>query len=87
MGEYFLRRLKELQEKEPHILEIRGRGLMIGVVMDIPHKDVRSKLIAEQHCFTGCAATNILRILPPLTITKADVDDFMDRLEAVFASL
>ena len=87
MGEYFIRRLKELQEKEPHILEIRGRGLMIGVVMDIPHKDVRSKLIAEQHCFTGCAATNILRILPPLTITKADVDDFMNRLEAVFASL
>ena len=87
MGEYFLRRLKELQEKEPHILEIRGRGLMIGVVMDIPHKDVRSKLIAEQHCFTGCAATNILRILPPLTITKANVDDFMDRLEAVLASL
>ena len=87
VGEYFISQLKELQKKEPHILAVRGRGLMIGVVMDIPHKEVRSKLILEQHCFTGCASTDILRILPPLSITKADVDDFISRLKAVFASL
>ncbi len=68
---------------EYHITEVRGRGLMVGAVLDIPHKEVRSKLIHEQHCFTGCAGTNILRILPPLVLTKENVDDFIGRLETV----
>jgi len=62
---------------------VRGRGLMIGVDLDVPHKDVRTKLVFEQHCFTGCAGTNCLRILPPLVLTRAEVDDFIARLEAV----
>lgn len=87
VGTYFLDRLHELEKTEPHILEVRGRGLMIGVVLDIPHKEVRSRLIHEEHCFTGCASTHILRILPPLIITKADVDDFLARLLRVLHTL
>lgn len=86
VGTYFIEQLKELQKIEKHIIEVRGRGLMIGVVLDVPHKDVRGKLIHEHHVFTGCAGTNILRILPPLTLTKADVDDFITRLKKVFDS-
>ena len=87
VGEYFIERLKEMQKTEPHIIEVRGRGLMIGLVLDLPHKEVRGKLIHEQHVFTGCAGTNILRILPPLTLTKAEVDDFIGRLKNVFEQL
>lgn len=87
VGEYFIERLKEMQKVEPHIIEVRGRGLMIGLVLDLPHKEVRGKLIHEQHVFTGCAGTNILRILPPLTLTKAEVDDFIGRLKNVFEQL
>ena len=58
---------------------MRGRGLMVGVVLDIPHKEVRRKLIFEEHCFTGCAGTNILRLLPPLCMTKEMVDAFIDK--------
>ena len=87
VGSYLITELKKLQTRQPHILEVRGRGLMIGVVMDIPHKEVRSQLIHEQHVFTGCAGTNILRILPPLIITKADVDDFIFRLENVLKTI
>ena len=87
VGEYFITKLKELQNTEPHILEVKGRGLMIGVVMDLPQKDVRSKLIYEEHCFTGAAGTNMLRILPPLVLSKADVDDFIQRLTRVFKKL
>ena len=87
VGSYFLDQLRLLQQKNNHILEVRGRGLMIGVVLDIPHKEVRSKLIHEQHCFTGCAGTNILRILPPLIVTKENVDDFIGRLETVLKEL
>lgn len=83
VGEYFLDRLRRLQQVNSHIVEVRGRGLMIGVVLDMPHKEVRSRLIHDEHVFTGCAGTNVLRVLPPLVITKADVDDFMSRLEKV----
>ena len=87
VGEYLIAQLKELQKRNAHITEVRGRGLMVGVVLDISHKEVRSKLIYEQHCFTGCAGTNILRILPPLVLTKAHVDDFIHRLETVLNEL
>lgn len=83
VGEYFLDQLRQLQKSNDHILEVRGRGLMIGLVLDMPHKEVRPRLIKEQHVFTGCAGTNVLRILPPLIITKADVDDFIFRLKNV----
>ncbi len=87
VGQYFISQLQELQKTELHITEVRGRGLMIGIVLDIPHKDIRSKLIHEQHVFTGCASTNILRILPPLCLTKAEVDDFIYRLKRGFEGL
>lgn len=87
VGTYLIEQLKKLQQAEPHIKDVRGRGLMIGVEMDIPHKDVRSKLIYEQHCFTGSAGSNILRILPPLILSKADVDDFIYRFKNVLDTL
>lgn len=87
VGEYLAQKLRQMQLRTDHILEVRGRGLMIGVVLDIPHKEVRSRLIHEQHCFTGCAGTNILRILPPLCLTEAQVDDFITRLETVLKSI
>lgn len=86
VGEYFLDQLRLLQQTNSHILEVRGRGLMIGLVLDQPHKLIRQRLIHEQHIFTGCAGTNILRILPPLMITKADVDDLIYRLKNVLES-
>ena len=82
VGNYLIERLKELQQTEKHILDVRGRGLMIGIDLDVPHKDVRQPLIYEQHCFTGCAGTNILRLLPPLCLTKQDADEFIKRLKA-----
>lgn len=87
VGDYFISQLKALQQNQPHIVEVRGRGLMIGIVLDIPHKEIRQRLIHEEHCFTGCASTNILRVLPPLCLTKEEVDDFMGRLKRVFDTL
>ena len=81
VGEYLIAQLKELQKTYKHIIDVRGRGLMIGIDLDIPHKDVRQPLIYQEHCFTGCAGTNILRLLPPLCLTKQDADDFINRLK------
>jgi acetylornithine aminotransferase len=54
---------------------------MIGVDLSVPYKEVRSRLVYEQHCFTGCAGTNVLRLLPPLCLSRAEADDFMERLK------
>ena len=86
VGEYLIEQLKEMQKTEKHILDVRGRGLMIGIDLDVPHKDIRQPLIYEKHCFTGCAGTNILRLLPPLCLSKAEANDFMYRLKKVFAA-
>ena len=81
VGTYLMEQLKALSS--PRIKDIRGRGLMIGIDLDCPHAEVRKPLIYEQHCFTGCAGTNILRLLPPLCLTKKDADDFIERLKKV----
>ena len=81
VGEYLMERLKTLQATEPHITDVRGRGLMIGIELDMPYKDVRSRLVYEQHCFVGCSGTNTLRLLPPLCLTEADADQFIEKLK------
>jgi acetylornithine/N-succinyldiaminopimelate aminotransferase len=64
--------------------EIRGRGLMVGIKYDFPIKEVRDKLLAEHHIFVGNASDpTVLRLLPPLNITKAEVDRFLQALYAL----
>jgi acetylornithine aminotransferase len=79
VGDYLINEIKKLNSDR--IKDVRGRGLMIGIDLDVPHQEVRKPLIYEQHCFTGCAGTNILRLLPPLCLTKAEADDFITRLK------
>lgn len=85
VGSYLMQKLRDLHL--PHVVEVRGRGLMIGVELDIPYKEVRNRLVHEQHCFTGCSGTTTLRLLPPLCLTTADVDDFCQRLATVLQSV
>lgn len=80
VGEYLFKKLIELQQREKHITDVRGRGLMIGVELDMPHKDIRSRLLFDDHIFTGCASTNILRLLPPLCFSKEMADIFVEKL-------
>ena len=81
VGEYLIEEIKKLNNEK--IKDVRGRGLMIGIDLDCPHADVRKPLIYQEHCFTGCAGTNILRLLPPLCLTKKDADDFIKKLKKV----
>lgn len=75
--------LMEKLKAIPGIKEVRGRGLMIGIEMDYPVKDLRRKLLFEQKVFTGASGTNVIRLLPPLTLTKADADLFISRFVSV----
>lgn len=80
-GSYLMGQLKALQASCSHITDVRGRGLMVGIELDMPYKDVRNRLVYEEHVFTGCSGTNTLRLLPPLCFTKAMADEFVARLK------
>ena len=80
-GNYLIDKLKEMQL--PHVVDVRGRGLMFGIELDMPYKDVRQQLLHEHHIFTGCAGTNVLRLLPPLCLTTSDADRFINSLAQV----
>lgn len=84
VGSYLLAQLKTLAAETPSIVDVRGEGLMIGIEFSDSIKTLRTRLVKEQHVFTGAASTNILRLLPPLSLTKAEADDFLSRLKQVF---
>lgn len=81
VGDYLMQQLKAISS--PLIADVRGRGLMIGIELTVPYKEIRTKLVFEQHVFTGCSGTHVLRLLPPLCLTKADADEFIKRFKAV----
>ena len=83
IGEYMMEKLNLLAAKYGReiILDIRGTGLMIGIDMAEKYIPVRDNLLREDKIFTGGAKSNIIRILPPLTITKEDIDIFLKRFE------
>ena len=83
VGSYLLAQLKTLAAETPSIVDVRGEGLMIGIELSDSIKTLRTRLVKEQHVFTGAASTNILRLLPPLSLTKAEADDFLSRLKQV----
>ncbi|MBU3807491.1 MAG: aminotransferase class III-fold pyridoxal phosphate-dependent enzyme [Candidatus Phocaeicola faecipullorum] len=79
VGAHLIEELKSFKG----IKEIRGVGLMIGMEFEEPIKEIRSKLLFEQKVFTGVSGTNVIRLLPPLCLSMAGADDFLDRLHKV----
>ena len=79
VGDYLLEELKKIDG----IKEVRGRGLMIGIEFDEPVKDIRRKLLFEEHVFTGVSGTNTIRLLPPLTLTMEQAELFIEKFKKV----
>ncbi len=77
VGKYLTNELKSI----PEIKEVRGKGLMIGLEFDYAVKDLRKKLLFEQKVFTGASGTNIIRLLPPLCLSKQQADLFLEKLK------
>ena len=84
VGEYILSELKKI-DFGGRVKEIRGVGMMIGIEFNEPVSPIRQKLLYEHHVFTGVAGQNMVRILPPLCLSKAEVDQFIAALKAVMA--
>lgn len=79
VGTHLMEELKSFKG----IKELRGLGLMIGMEFEEPIKEIRSKLLFEQKVFTGVSGTNVIRLLPPLCLSMAEADEFLERLHKV----
>lgn len=77
IGEYLIDTLSKL----PAFKEVRGRGLMIGLELGQGYEGLRDKLLFEEHIFTGGAGANVIRLLPPLNITKEVADHFINTIK------
>ncbi len=86
IGNYLMGKLHQLQKRYPQtIAEIRGLGLMIGVELKIDAKSVLKKC-HSQGLLTNITAGNVLRLLPPYTITEKDVDQAISIIEIAISS-
>ncbi len=82
VGKYAIEKMKTL----PGVKEVRGIGLMIGVEFEFPTAALRKRLAFEEKCFVGSSSeANTIRLLPPLSITKADVDLLVEKMEMAIA--
>ncbi|RPE00229.1 aspartate aminotransferase family protein [Aureibaculum marinum] len=80
---YFIEKAKQI----PQVKKIKGKGLMLGLEFDFEVAELRKQLIYNYHIFTGGASNkNLLRILPPMTISKEHVDVFFDALIKILKS-
>jgi len=77
MGNYFIHELSAIGV----IKHIRGRGLMLGIDFMPPFSTIRNQLLFDYHIFTGGARNNVMRLLPPLSITKKEADLFLHALK------
>lgn len=85
IGQYMIEELNKLKTKYPKLVkEVRGRGLMIGLELYVPGVNLVVEAM-NQGALINCTATNVLRFVPPLLITKAHVDELIAILDKVLA--
>ncbi len=82
-GNYLIEELSRINQ----VKEIRGAGLMLGLVMDQPVAELRKSLVFDHHVFTGSSSEpNVLRLLPPLSIDDHECDQFLEAFKKALAS-
>jgi len=82
MGTYFMARLEELKKRHACIKEVRGLGLIIGVELDRPGAPVL-EACGQRGFLINCAQEKVLRFVPPLVVTKKEIDQLIEALDAV----
>ena len=84
LGAYFLLKLGTLKDKYSFVRDVRGQGLLIGMELDFPGKDIVSACIREG-MLINCTMDNVLRFMPPLIITGEEIDLLIATLDRIFA--
>ncbi|MBX2934312.1 MAG: aspartate aminotransferase family protein [Ferruginibacter sp.] len=83
IGNYLIGELKKL----PNIIEVRGRGLMIGIELPGELNMVKKNLLMKHKIFTGEAKPNVIRLLPALNITKTEADIFLQAIKTELSTV
>ncbi|MEE8360351.1 MAG: aspartate aminotransferase family protein [Candidatus Omnitrophota bacterium] len=86
MGDYIKEKLGDLKKKYNFIKNIKGVALMIGVELDIEGDDIYKECL-KKGLLINCTQNNILRIMPPLVVTKEEVDKAISILDKVFEDI
>jgi acetylornithine aminotransferase len=86
MGEYFKSQLLGLQDRYPFILDVRGRGLMLGMELDFPGNEFVIQC-QDQGALINCTAEKVLRFVPPLIVTPKEVDRLIEILDGLFVKI
>jgi acetylornithine aminotransferase len=86
MGEYLLGRLEKLKKRFSMIVEVRGIGLMIGMELSVPASGIVAKALA-QGLLLNVAQETVLRFVPPLIVTPAEIDEMLNILEGILAEI
>jgi len=74
-------------ERLPHVLSVRGRGLMLACEVDVPAGEVVRRALFEQRLVVNATGPTTVRLLPPLIAGEADVEDACERLRAVLSTV
>lgn len=82
-GTYLMEKLAAMKLE----MEVRGKGLMIGIESKNPIQEIRKKLLFEHQIFTGVSGSNIIRLLPPLCMGKVEADKFLTAFEKVVSEI
>lgn len=83
MGDYLLKGLREIKEEYPSfILDVRGKGLMIGMEMSLECSEIVKDCL-ERGLIINCTAGNVLRFTPPIIVQKKDIDNMLNILDDV----
>ena len=86
VGGYFLSRLGEMKKKFPFIKEVRGKGLILGMELSMDGGSIVKEMM-QRGFLINCTMGNVLRFLPPLIVTKKEVDEMLEVLEGVLKEI
>jgi acetylornithine/N-succinyldiaminopimelate aminotransferase len=86
MGNDFLSQLEEIKKKFPFVKEVRGKGLILGMELKIDGSSIVKEMLRKK-ILINCTMGNVLRFLPPLIVTKEEIDRVTKTLEQVFSEI
>jgi acetylornithine/N-succinyldiaminopimelate aminotransferase len=86
VGTYFREQLETLKRKYPLVREVRGRGLILGMELEVPGKDVVRRC-EELGFLINCTVDRVLRFVPPLVVTEGEIDRLVKALDTIFSEM
>lgn len=85
-GKFFKEKLLELQGKYPFVLDVRGEGLILGMELSFPCREIVNRCL-EAGFIINCTADRVLRFLPPYIITKKEINKFVKALDRILSEV